>query len=63
MLPLIIFQAQAKFVMGRQILDNVLVANECLLSRHKEVMWGLICKLDLEKAYDTVDWEFLSYLM
>ena len=48
---------------GRQILDGVLIANECLHSRHKDKLLGLPCKLDLEKAYNRVDWDFLSYLM
>ena len=43
------------FVQGRQMLDGVLVANECLHSRNLHKRPGLICKLDLEKAYDRVD--------
>lgn len=48
---------------GRQILHGVLIANECLHLRHKDKLPGVLCKLDLEKAYDRVDWGFLSYLM
>ena len=62
-LPKIISMAQGAFVYGRQILDGVLIANECIHSRKKEKRPGLICKLDLEKAYDRVDWDFLQYLM
>eukprot|EP00268_Persea_americana_P008169 TRINITY_DN13144_c0_g1_i12.p1 TRINITY_DN13144_c0_g1~~TRINITY_DN13144_c0_g1_i12.p1 ORF type:complete len:489 (+),score=85.97 TRINITY_DN13144_c0_g1_i12:613-2079(+) len=62
-LPKIISMVQGAFVYGRQILDGVLIANECIHSRKKEKRPGLICKLDLEKAYDRVDWDFLQYLM
>ena len=48
---------------GRQILDGVLIANECIRFWKKEKRPGLICKLDMEKAYDRVEWGFLQYLM
>ncbi|PRQ36601.1 putative RNA-directed DNA polymerase [Rosa chinensis] len=55
--------AQGAFIKGRQILDAVLVANEVVDETRKKKKEGLVFKIDFEKAYDHVEWNFLDYAM
>jgi hypothetical protein len=66
MLQEIISEAQSAFIPGRLITDNALIAFECFHSiknckRENQNFCAL--KLDLSKAYDRVDWEFLNGVM
>ncbi|RVW12371.1 putative ribonuclease H protein [Vitis vinifera] len=59
----VISKAQGAFVEGRQILDAVLIANEAIDSTLKNNESAILCKLDIAKAYDNVDWTFILTVM
>lgn len=54
-LPGIVPREQGAFLQGRTMMDGVLCANECINARIREGKPGVLCKLDLEKAYDHVN--------
>lgn len=53
---------QCAFLKGRNM-DGVLCAKEIIDARIREGRLGVVVKLDLEKAYDHVNWEFLLYVL
>ena len=59
----IISPSQSAFIGGRQITDLVLVANEIVEEYQSKKKKGWILKLDLEKAFDRVDWNFLEEIL
>ena len=54
---------QAAFVEGRQISDLILIANEVVEDIHKSGRQGVVLKLDLEKDYDRVNWDFFDFVL
>ncbi|KAG8499648.1 hypothetical protein CXB51_006070 [Gossypium anomalum] len=61
-LPKLISQEQAGFIAGRNISDNIIIAQEVIHSMrcNRKERKRMAIKLDLEKAYDRVSWEFIS---
>ncbi|KAL0308093.1 UNVERIFIED_CONTAM: putative mitochondrial protein [Sesamum calycinum] len=59
-LPLLIDYSQNAFVPGRSISDNILLAQE-LLAGYNQTRLPARCtlKIDIQKAYDSVEWDFL----
>ncbi|RVW36137.1 putative ribonuclease H protein [Vitis vinifera] len=58
-----IHSTQRAFVQGRQILDAILIANEIVDEKKRSGEEGVVFKIDFEKAYDHVNWDFLDHVM
>ncbi|CAJ2635167.1 unnamed protein product [Trifolium pratense] len=54
---------QSAFIKGRNLVDSVLVVNEVVELAKKSRRECLIFKVDFEKAYDSVEWGFLEYML
>jgi hypothetical protein len=52
-------EEQLGFLKGRQILDAIGTTQECLHNIKEKKSKALILKLDLKKAYDCINWDFL----
>ncbi|GAU51064.1 hypothetical protein TSUD_300060 [Trifolium subterraneum] len=59
----IISNVQSAFVKGRQILNGVMIANEVIDEAKRLKRETVFLKVDFEKAYDSVDWNFLDLVM
>ncbi|KAL2252866.1 UNVERIFIED_CONTAM: hypothetical protein Sindi_0081300 [Sesamum indicum] len=60
LLDKIVSPCQTAFILGRSIGDNIMLAQE-LFSRYNQMRLPPRCalKVDIRKAYDTVEWDFL----
>ncbi|GJR29960.1 RNA-directed DNA polymerase, eukaryota [Tanacetum coccineum] len=59
----IVNEVQSAFIEDRQILDGPFILNEMLSWCKKRKKQSLIFKVDFEKAYDSVRWDFLDNVL
>lgn len=59
MMSKLINNHQMAFVKGRQIMDAALIASELIDTRIRDDAPEVMCKLDIEKAYDHHNWNYL----
>lgn len=59
----LIGDVQNAFVEGFYIVDGVLIANETMDFLKRTKMLSLIFKVDFEKFYDSLEWDFLLQIM
>ncbi|GKE96982.1 RNA-directed DNA polymerase, eukaryota [Tanacetum coccineum] len=59
----VVSEVQTAFVKGRQITDSPLIVNEIIswATKNKEKLF--ILKVDFEKVFDSLDWNFLDHTM
>jgi hypothetical protein len=62
-LPTIISPEKSGYVEGRQILDSVILAHEVIHSLQKTKTPGMLLKLDLSKAFDKINWEYMQAML
>lgn len=63
-LPALISKEQAGFVQGRSIAENILVVQQIISEiRKKGKIPNMVIKLDMMKAYNRVDWLYLTKVL
>jgi hypothetical protein len=56
----IVSPSQTAFIPGRNIMEGVLVLHEMIHEIYRKKMNRVILKIDFEKVYDKVNWDFLQ---
>ncbi|KAJ0445231.1 putative RNA-directed DNA polymerase [Helianthus annuus] len=59
----LVSEEQTAFLSGRSILDGALILNELIPWMKRFKRPGMIFKVDIEKAYDSLSWEFLESML
>jgi hypothetical protein len=55
----VVSKTQTSFILGRNILEGVVILHQTMHELNRRKKKGVILKLDFEKAYDKVSWFFL----
>jgi hypothetical protein len=56
----IVHPTQTAFMPGRHILEAVVILHETIHELHRKKLDGILFKINFEKAYDKVSWDFLQ---
>ncbi|GJX72023.1 RNA-directed DNA polymerase, eukaryota [Tanacetum coccineum] len=59
----LVSKEQSAFICGRQILDGPMILSEVIEWCNQKKKKAMIFKVDFEKAYDSVRWDFLDMIM
>lgn len=60
----VVSDAQTGFIPGRSIVDNILLASELIKGyTRKHISPRSMIKIDLRKAYDSLEWPFLKTML
>ncbi|KAJ0495115.1 putative RNA-directed DNA polymerase [Helianthus annuus] len=59
----VISDSQSAFLKGRNIIDGPLIINEILAWIKKKKSKALLFKIDFEKAFDNINWNYIIFLL
>eukprot|EP00253_Pinus_taeda_P023423 PITA_23423 len=62
-LPFIISPEQSGYVEGRQITDGIILTHEIIHSLKHSKKPGMLLKIDLSKAFDSISWEYMQNIL
>ncbi|XP_074301131.1 uncharacterized protein LOC141632485 [Silene latifolia] len=63
-LPDIIHPSQSAFIAGRDIVGNILICQDLIkLYKRNKCSPRLMMKIDLQKAYDSIEWSYLNEML
>ncbi|XP_039029127.1 uncharacterized protein LOC120163209 [Hibiscus syriacus] len=55
--------SQFAFILGRQIIDCLFIANEGIDYWRRKGLEGIAFKVDFKRTYDSIDWDLLLKIM
>jgi hypothetical protein len=59
----IISPNQTALIRGRYIIDGAVMLHEIVHEWSRKKMDGVVLKIDFEKAYDSINWDFIEEVM
>jgi hypothetical protein len=59
----VISNMQSAFISGRQIFDGILISYKIADEPERKYKEVMLFKVDFEKTYDSIDWNFLDVVM